>query len=73
MRRLGLICSALALLAVIYVASYYALVIREVEGLYRCTTRYRVGGELAETVFAYCHRCDRIIRPIYWGDAANRK
>jgi hypothetical protein len=73
MNRILYVCAVVAVIVVAYVGSYYALVVREPEGLSRLTPRYRYfdfcqeTDEAAESFFSLWHNFDKSIRPDYWG------
>jgi hypothetical protein len=66
MRQLRYVCATFALLALLYVGSYYALVEREPEGLSRFVPNYRFGGAASESFFSVWHELDINLRPDYW-------
>ena len=70
-RNATLTLAAIALLPLLYVGAYLALVQRTEERLgYTGRFRfpyYRVGGETAKRIFAPLHEVDQRVRKRYWG------
>lgn len=69
-RYLTIALALLALLPVVYVGAYYALVepmeLLWIRGGSLRIAHYRCGGETAKHIFAPVHHIDRLLRPRLW-------